>query len=70
MSDVTVRFVDSFLFQHLTLVYLISEDQFIDVNINDECKNKQFTNHLIQLVILSHRCTVKTLREKVFIIEI
>ncbi|KAL5234981.1 hypothetical protein ACI65C_002391 [Semiaphis heraclei] len=43
---------------------LIKEDQFIDVNINDECKNKQFTNHLIQLVILSHRCTVKTLREK------
>jgi len=67
ISDVTVRFVDSFLYQHFTQIYLISEDQLIAVNINDECKDTKFTNHLIQLIILSHRCTVKTLREKVFI---
>ncbi|XP_015376615.1 PREDICTED: ATP-binding cassette sub-family G member 4-like isoform X2 [Diuraphis noxia] len=46
---------------------LIKEDQLVVVNINDECKNKQFTNNLIQIVILSHRCTVKTLREKFII---
>ncbi|XP_022181268.1 ATP-binding cassette sub-family G member 4-like isoform X2 [Myzus persicae] len=40
------------------------KDQLLAININDECKDVQFTNHLIQLAILSHRCTVKTLREK------
>lgn len=66
----TVRIVDSLLLHNLTRIYLILEDHLIAVNINDEYKNTQFTNHLIQLVILSHRSTVKTLREKVFIIEI
>jgi hypothetical protein len=66
-----VRFLYSFLFQNITLVYLISEDKLTAV-INDECQDGQFIkyiyNHLIQLIILSHRCAVKTLREKVFII--
>ncbi|XP_060876921.1 ATP-binding cassette subfamily G member 4-like [Metopolophium dirhodum] len=44
--------------------HLVKENQLIAVNINDKCKDTQFTNHLIQLVILSHRSTIKTLREK------
>ncbi|CAH1710926.1 unnamed protein product [Aphis gossypii] len=47
---------------------LVKADQSTGVNINDECQDRQLIkyiyNHLIQLVILSHRCTVKTLREK------
>lgn len=47
---------------------LVKADQLTGVNINDECQDRQFIkyiyNHLIQIVILSHRCTVKTLREK------
>jgi len=70
----TFRFVDSFLFKNMKLVYLISENVQITVNINDKYQDKQLkkhiSDHLIQLIILSHRCTVKTLREKVFIIEI
>ncbi|XP_025203167.1 ATP-binding cassette sub-family G member 4-like isoform X2 [Melanaphis sacchari] len=47
---------------------LVKKNQLKVVNINDECQDRQFIeyiyNHLIQLVILLHRCTVKTLREK------
>ncbi|XP_026811601.1 ATP-binding cassette sub-family G member 4-like isoform X1 [Rhopalosiphum maidis] len=50
--------------------HLAKEDKLTAV-INDECQDGQFIkyiyNHLIQLIILSHRCTVKTLREKFII---
>ncbi|XP_025421667.1 ATP-binding cassette sub-family G member 4-like [Sipha flava] len=47
---------------------LVKENQSKIENTSDEFKDKTFTRHnyqkLIQFIILLHRCTVKTLREK------
>lgn len=64
-----------FLRQFYALLNLIFTDNQLQVfDIDDGTKGKKSTkfdqSHLIQFIILMHRCAVKTLREKVFLVEI
>lgn len=50
-----------------------AENQVPNVLVNDKNKEKKCTkqnyyHYIIQLIILFHRCTVKVLREEVFMI--